>query len=158
MMPAHFLAFAINPALWLLPPKMTSDNARAMVLAVCWQESRLAVRRQQPTGPARSYAQFELVGVAGVIAHRASRAHAAHVCGLLDIEPDVATIYRAIEFNDVLCAAFARLLLWTLPDALPSRLQVERGWSQYLRAWRPGKPHAASWPESFAVATRVVER
>lgn len=152
----HALMLAIDPALSLLPSAMTSDKARAFLLAIAWQESKLAARRQQPTGPARGFWQFEMAGIAGVLTHRRSRVPAAALCAALTIESEVASVYRAIEFNDVLAAGFARLLPWTLPDPLPGHLDVDRGWRQYLKAWRPGKPHAAAWPESYAVGWGTV--
>jgi hypothetical protein len=158
MTPARFLATAIDPALALLPLKMASDQARAMVLAVCWQESKLSARRQQPTGPARGFAQFERDGgVAGVLSHRSSRVAAAKVCQALVVEASVEAVYRAIEFQDVLAAAFARLLLWTVPDPMPGKFEPEIAWRIYLKAWRPGKPKPEAWPESYAVGWQTVE-
>ncbi len=158
-MTAHrFLSTAIDPALTMLPAKMTSVEARAMVIAIAWQESKLEARRQKPTGPARGYCQFERDGgVAGVLTHRSSRVPAAAVCTLLDIDPTVEECYRAIEFQDVLAAAFARLLLWTLPEKMPGKFEPEIGWRLYLKAWRPGKPRPAGWPESYAVAWQTIE-
>ena len=51
----------------------------------------------------------------------------------------------ALADNDILACAFARLLLWTLPDALPGRDDAVVGWSQYRRTWRPGTPHPEPW-------------
>jgi hypothetical protein len=154
--PDLFLDVAVDPALTLLPARMTSVEARALVLAIAFQESALEHRRQQPVGPARGYCQFEEPGVAGVLTHRASRVAAHSLCSALDIEPSVAAVHRAIEFNDVLMAGFARLLLWTVPDPLPSRFEFDRAWRQYVAAWRPGKPKPTRWPSSFALAWNVM--
>lgn len=157
MTPARFLVTAIDPALSILPLKMSSDEARAMVLAVCWQESDLAARRQKPAGPAHGYAQFEHSGgVVEVLTSRSTRVAAAAVCAVLDIEPTVQEVYRALEFQDVLMAAFARLLLWKHPMPLPSRSEVDRGWFMYQSSWRPGTPHPEKWPQSFDIGWRTV--
>jgi hypothetical protein len=156
MTPRLFLEIAIEPALTILPPLMNDIRAKAMILAVCLQESELRARRQMPSGPARSYAQFEPIGVAGVLAHPMTRQHVHSVCQLLDVKADLGAIHHAIEYHDVLCAALSRLLLWTLPVALPRDTDVDRAWTQYLSAWRPGKPRPADWPKNFADAWGVV--
>lgn len=156
MSPALFLALAVDPALRLLPPAMTSIEARAMLVAIAMQESEIAARRQQPKGPARSYWQFEMPGVEEVLTHRATKRHALAVCAALDVEPVVAAVHRAIEFQDVLAATFARLLLWRLPAALPGEFQPDIAWQQYEKAWKPGKPRPAKWPTSYAVAWTAV--
>lgn len=162
MTPARFLALAVDPALSMLPFRMTSDEARAMAVSIAWQETGLQARRQKPSGPARGFTQFELIAVAEVLTHRQSRVAAAAVCAILEIEPTVEQCYRAIEFNDVLCGAFTRLLLWTIPDLMPPEGDVERGWQVYLKAWKPGAAkidpvtHRRRWDESFAVGWRTV--
>lgn len=159
MTPETFHDQALTPALRLLPSPMDTLPARAMVIAICLQESRL-LHRHQIGGPAHGYAQFELGGgVRGVLAHSASRQHIQTVLAALDYDPaaDATSCYAAIEHNDILAAAFARLLLWTLPDTLPGRAAAALGWAQYLKAWRPGKPHRATWDACFARAWNVVE-
>jgi hypothetical protein len=149
MTPFLFLELAVKPALSLLPPAMDSTAARAFVIAICLQESELKARRQLPAGPARGYAQFERPGVAGVLTHAASRQHALAVCHDLDIVPAQSAVHAALQYQDVLCAAFARLLLWTLPQPLPGRDEAPEGWEQYLSAWRPGKPRQSTWLANY---------
>lgn len=151
MTPETFILTAMVPALHLLPERMNTGESKALVLAICLQESRLQHRRQI-RGPARGYPQFETAGIRGVVTHRASSPHAGHVCSALDIAPTVAGVYRAIEFNDVLAAAFSRLLLWTLPQPLPERDDAAGAWSQYIEAWRPGRPHPDTWAANHADA------
>ena len=158
MAPETFLANALIPALRLLPPKMDTPAARAMVLAICLQESRMKYRRQLG-GPARGYAQFELGGgVRGVLTHPASQAHIKYVLTALDYDPmsDPAACYQAIEHNDILAAAFARLLLWTLPTPLPMRGDAQGGWDTYIAAWRPGKPHRDTFDAFYDQAWSLV--
>jgi hypothetical protein len=150
-----FLTTGIFPAMTLLPTRMGARAAEVMVVAIALQESRLKYRRQIK-GPARGYTQFERGGVLGVLNHPISRPHALAVCEALDVAPTVDGVYEAIEFNDVLCAAFSRLLLYTLPWALPGPDAGEEGWRQYLAAWRPGKPHRGTWDEFYRQAWRGV--
>lgn len=151
-----FLASGLLPALNLLPAKMGAPEAQAMVVAICLQESRLQ-HRKQIGGPARGFAQFEKGGVSGVLSHPASRQHAEDVCWALEIEPKVDAVYEAIAFNDVLMAAFSRLLLYTLPDRLPGERDHEKAWNQYLAAWRPGKPHRHTWDHIFDQAWSAIK-
>lgn len=159
MTPELFVDHALGPALKLLPPAMDTPEARAMVVAICLQESKLQ-HRHQVGGPAHGYAQFEAGGgVRGVLAHAASKSHARAVLTALDYasDADVQACYAAIEHNDILAAAFARLLLWTLPDKLPNQDSPDIGWKQYLKAWRPGKPHPESWDEYFNQAWDIIQ-
>ena len=146
----------IEPALAILPPQMTSRRAKAMMLAIGMQESRL-VHRKQINGPARGLWQFERGGgVAGVLRHPATRDHAATVCWRLGNAGTTASVYHQLEHDDVLAACFARLLLWTLPGVLPERGDVAGAWDQYIVAWRPGKPHRHTWDEFYEEAWATV--
>lgn len=159
MTPHDFLKNALEPALLLLPQKMSTNPARAMVIAICLQESQLKDRKQIG-GPARSYAQFEKGGgVVGVLNHYASRQHARIVLSRLDYSEDSGpdACFIAIEHNDILCAAFSRLLLYTLPELMPVKGDPDHGWHCYQKAWRPGKPHRSTWNANFAEAWQTVE-
>ncbi len=153
-----FLQNAIFPALRILPEKMDSHAARAMMIAIALQESRIEHRRQIG-GPARGYWQFELGGgVRGVLTHPASKPYIQDVLAAHDYDPTSPpdACYAAIEHNDILAAAFARLLLWTLPGALPARGDADEAWAQYIEAWRPGKPHPETWPDFYRQAWEAV--
>jgi hypothetical protein len=156
MTPFTFVSVGLTPGFALLPAHMDSPRARAMVLAICLQESGLNHRRQIG-GPARGYAQFERGGgVRGVLSHSTTAGFAQTVCGHLDIPASVDAVYTALEFNDPLAVAFARLLLWTDPGALPDQHSDDEGWRLYLRTWRPGKPHPKTWSGYFGVAHSLV--
>lgn len=156
MTPHTWLHVAAGPALTLLPAHMDSQAARAMMVAICLQESRLE-HRNQLRGPARSYAQFELGGMTGVQEHPASSRHLHTALEALDYADLVPVdLHHAMEHNDVLGAVFTRLLLWTLPRALPMRDDPDEAWSQYLECWRPGKPHPETWNELYAQAWETV--
>lgn len=138
----------------MLPPKLDTQAAWAMLFAISQQESRLDERRQIG-GPARSFWQFELGGIRGVLNHQASQPLIRTVLDRLDYNYDPQTSYTAIEHNDVLAFAYARCLLWTLPGALPTAQQPDQGWAQYIDAWRPGKPHRATWDAFYRKAWEV---
>jgi hypothetical protein len=151
MTPEVWIRNALVPALRLLPPWMDTAPARAMVLAICLQESGLEHRRQVG-GPARGYAQFEQAGVHGVMTHDATWKLVENVLVALDypVDYDEAQCHAAIEHNDILAAAFARLLLWTLPDKLPAQTAPSTAWSQYAAACPAARPRRESWDEYFS--------
>jgi hypothetical protein len=145
--------YAIPAALSTLPPAMASRDAAALLLAIARQESD-GECRVQVGGPARGYWMFEQGGgVRGVLSHPKTADLARTVWRALDY-PNVPTtwaVYDALRHNDVLAAAFARLLLWTLPDALPGQADPDTGWRLYVSAWRPGKPRQERWAESWRI-------
>lgn len=161
----------IDPALQLLPAAMDSPRARVQVLANGLQESGFEARRQlitvrnpstgarelKPLGPATSYWQMERGGgVLGVLTHRGSKFYAQNVCKARGVDPTSPAVWAAIEHDDVLAAAFARLLLWTDPLRLPALGDVQGAWNLYARTWRPGKPHPEDWPGNYRQALDYV--
>lgn len=153
---------AINPALALLPAGMDTQAARVMLLAIGLQESRFTHRRQIG-GPARGFWQFEKGsresrgGVWGVYLHSASKDRLAALCKARSVSCDPDAIYAALEYDDVLAAGVARLLLWTDPKALPPVGDAPASWALYLRTWRPGKPHPHTWPDLYRQAAAQVQ-
>jgi len=150
----------INSGLNYLGKKYRSDAARRLMLAIGYQESAFA-RRIQVKGPARGFWQFETFGgILGVLTHATTKEKAAKLVEKFGIgkvtsankKVIAARLHNAFERekNDPLAAAFARLLLWTDPRALPST--KEEAWEYYLRNWRPGKPHPDRWDESWEYA------
>lgn len=158
MTPQLLLRIAIEPALALLPVKMTSRNAMAMMITIALQESRVKHRRQLGGGPARGFWQGELTGgcCTGIVGHAASRAHVLEVCDALGYSAVPSTLYAAIEHNDVLAAGLARLLLWTEPGRLPLQGEAQYGWDYYMNAWRPGRPHRETWDAFYEQAWAMV--
>jgi hypothetical protein len=145
---------AIAPAFQLLPAPMNSPEAELMLLAIGLQESRFE-HRHQIGGPAHSFWQAEQGGgmVHGVLRHRKTEFLAIAVSDARGIAPITDNeIYKAIEFDDVLAAALARLLLWTDPWPLPKVGECAKAWDLYLRTWRPGKPHRKTWDALYARA------
>lgn len=143
---------AIDQAFQILPVSMDAPIARVILAAIGFQESGYLVRIQYGNGPARSYWQFEngrLAGINGVLTHRASAKLAEAVCKARGVEPERMAVWKAMETDDVLGAAFARLLMYTDPKPLPDN-QAD-AWEMYAkRLWRPGKPHPDKWPASWA--------
>lgn len=146
----------------LLPARYDSREARVMLLAIALQESGLA-HRQQVGGPARGLWQFEQRGgVAGVLAHDASRLQARAVCLLHAVAPTQSDVYGALGHDDVLACAIARLLLWTDPQALPKVGDVEASFACYLRTWRPGAYDRdpvglrRRWSRNYSTAMQVI--
>lgn len=144
---------AINPALLRLPRAMDSDAARVMLLAIGLQESRFQYRYQKiagrpyEKGPARGFWQFERGGgVRGVMNHKHTKDHAQLVCEARGVPFDDVLIHARLETDDILAATFARLLLWADAKPLPKvDASHDETWDCYIRGWRPGKPHRATW-------------
>ena len=152
---------AVNEGLRLLPPAMDSTEARVLMYAIGLQESRFTHRAQVidggGKGPARGYWQFERGGgVTGVLRHPASRFWANSVCNARNIPAQPLNVWLALETDDVLAAALARLLLFTDPARLPAVGEQADSWSYYMRNWRPGKPHPRTWPECYETALKAV--
>ena len=164
MTPETFLSRIIDDGLDFLasfggPP--VSEAARRLLLCIAMQESgaTLDARYQgSPStapGPARGWWQFEQGGgVAGVLQHASSKQLAALTCAHLEVVAAPAAVWRAIEGNDLLSCAFARLLVWTDPHALPTT--ENSGWDCYMRLWRPGKPHRDAWTLNWPRASSCV--
>lgn len=165
--PGRLLTAVIRPALHTLPPNMRGRRAECLLLAIALQESGLR-HREQIGGPAKGIWQFENVGIRGVLDHPSTFDHAHDACeawlypverrenGTATLE-SVDRAHAAVRDNDLLATIFARLALWRLPDALPEPDEGLIGWDQYLRAWRPGKPHPERWADHWATALQAVE-
>lgn len=150
MTPADFLKYILDPGLAFVEHYAgipLAPQSRLLMLAIPGQESNWSHRKQIPVAYARSFFQFERGGgVAGVLQHPASASRIRNVCAALDIPCDVDTVYEVMTWNDTLAVAMARLLLWTDPAALPAVGDRAGAWEYYLRCWRPGAPHPATWP------------
>lgn len=149
----------IDTAMGLLPGAMDTAEARTMLLAIGLQESRLLHRRQivngKPIGPAKGLWQFERGGgCAGVVSHPASRYWVAQVCQARGVAFNATALWNALETDDVLAAAAARLLLFTDPRRLPTVGDTREAWNLYIRTWRPGKPHRQTW-DAFHAQARI---
>ena len=145
--------YTLPAALSLLPTRMDTTLARRYLLAIALQESRFEHRRQIG-GPARGFWQFERGGVLGLIRHPATAPHLQSAVVALKYDAEMAMddvgIHAAIEHNDILACVLARLNLWWLPAPLAA--DQEGAWGQYVSAWRPGRPHPATWGVCWRMA------
>lgn len=142
------LRAVVDPTLaWLAGMGVPSDDrARVMLLAIAGQESAVRERRQRPVAHAMGLWQFERGGgVAGVLTHRATMARAGAVCAARRVEPTASAVHAALERDDVLASAFARLLLWSDPRPLPGMAEELEAWRCYVRIWRPGAYLRPPW-------------
>lgn len=153
---------AINPAYILLgrlapEKKWASPEATVMLLAIGMQETGFLTRIQYGNGPARSFWQFEQGGgVKGVLNHHAVGSVAKKVCDFFGLPVEPKAVWKAMETNDVLGAAMARLLLYSSPKALPKLGEQDAAWKMYENNWRPGRPHPDKWPANYAAALKEV--
>jgi len=155
----QIISSAINPALRLLPPALDTRSARVMLVAIGLQESGLRERVQivqgGGKGPARGLWQFERGGgVRGVLTHQQTAPLALRVCMARQVTAVTSVVWGELETDDVLAAAFARLLLYSDPQILPT--DAAGGWELYLRTWRPGKPKPDTWAGFYSQAQRAV--
>lgn len=162
MTPIRLLSTAIIPALSDLAERGIPDvlDARRFMLAIALQESGLNHRRQvatggQENGPAASWWQFEQGGACkGVLSHELTARRMLEVCEAYNVLPTPAGLWEAMRYQDIVAAAAARLLIYTLPSKLPQT--AADGWDQYVRAWRPGKPRAETWSKNWVQASAVI--
>lgn len=162
MTPERLMNTGISPALAELSSHGIPDSvsARRFLLAIALQESGLKHRRQvvsggEENGPAVSFWQFEKMGgCLGVLSHNSSAKRMTRICMDYNVAATPGGLWEAMRYNDVVAAIAARLLIYTLPSKLP---ETEReGWDQYIKAWRPGKPHAGTWAACWYTATLAV--
>lgn len=150
---------AIRPAFAILPMPMDSATARMLLLAIGLQESEFKYRRQLGGGPARGFWECERGGgVKGVVTNRSTAAHCRNLSLACGIRFDTDAIYTGIEFDDVLAAGVARLILYADPRPLPPMDDPALTWACYLRNWRPGKPRPEDWPENHRLALAAVRK
>lgn len=162
MTPLRLLTTAIIPALQELQLCGIPDtpDARRFLLAIALQESALSHRRQviaggDEAGPAASFWQFESGGgCKGVLTHFQVAQCMRRLCSEFNVNATPQGLWEAMRYNDIIAAIAARLLVYTLPDKLPTT--PEQGWEQYTDAWRPGKPHPHTWAKAWATATTTV--
>jgi hypothetical protein len=145
----------ITAALRQLPERMDTPSARLLIIAAGFQESDFQHRRQMG-GPARGFWQFEEIGCRGVLMHHTTQDVARGLMLSARYAPHSDEAYGAIEHNDVLAAAFARLCFWRLPEPLPHTTDRDGLWHYYRVAWAPGRPRPEKWAESYRKALEWV--
>lgn len=162
MTPQRLYQTAIRPALDELAGLgiPSTPQAARFLLAIALQESALNHRRQvtaggDELGPASSFWQFEQGGgCKGVLTHKSVAKLMMAICDTYNVRATTASLWEAMRYQDIVAAAAARLLIYTLPSKLA--LTEQEGWLQYVSAWRPGKPHPERWHECWRIATETV--
>lgn len=162
MTPSRLLNTAIYPALSDLAGMGIQSNPEAarFMLAIALQESGLRHRRQvvsggAENGPAASFWQGELTGgLIDMLNRPATKPRMRAICEMYNVAPTPAGLWEAIRYQDIVAAAAARLLIYTLPSVLP--VDDMAGWEQYKKAWAPGKPKPDTWPANWALASETV--
>ena len=153
--PGWFTSSILDPGMaWLATlagPKLDSPAVRQLMLTIALQESGMAARTQLGGGPAHGFWQFEQGGgVAGVLHHQLTQKLVLKACVAAIVAPDPLSCWRAIEGHDGLAVTFARLLLLTDPNPVPTH--SDDGWLTYVALWRPGRPRRATWAPNWARA------
>lgn len=165
MMVDHLLTYTVPAAYSLLPEAMRSDQATAMLVAIGLHESGFTARRQL-RGPAHGFWMFERGGgVKGALTHARSTTPALAVYDALQyhrrptdtIARIGSEVFEALTHNDVLACCLARLLLWTLPAALPASDDPAGAFGQYLEAWRPGAYTRGTEAQRTKIRARFVQ-
>lgn len=146
----------ILPVLTWMGHPYDKPPAAALLAAIAYTESDCRWRRQQP-GPARSWWQIEPATALDTL--RRHRLTAGRYWKML-LLPTVTTkepLGPILEWSEAGACVLARMLLWhRLPEPLPRLVpyDVDTALAQYLRAWRPGKPHPDrfrdAWPDAVA--------
>ena len=154
MNPTTFLNVAIRPTLrWMGEP---FDNALAerILLAIAMQESDME-HRHQVGGPAHGFFQFEPIGCAEAI--RIDGLNQTRFFERLVLPTQYDELHVALEWSEAAMVVCARLILWSITRPLPGPHEQADAWRQYIRAWKPGKPHPDRWPANWALACEACE-
>lgn len=146
-----------QPALLMLPAKMRGLQSDVLGIAIGKQESgydeRDQVDAQRQLGPALGLWQFERGGgVKGVNTHPATRDMASALCSHFGVAFTNDACWRYLAQDDEFAALYARLLLWTAPQPLPTIGDEDGAWDYYTSLWRPGEPDRERWRVSYPAA------
>ena len=169
--PAVALASIIDPALALLPPKLTSDKARLMLLATALQEvgagqgdaTVLRTRVQDGDGPAHGLTQYERGGILAVLSNPTTSVLARALCAVRGVPATGYSVHTALLGDDVLGLGLCRLQYFADPAPLPELGDEVGALQAYLRVQRPGAwardPDGVRrrWHNSYGVALRTLK-
>ena len=141
----------INPTLSLMEQRtgiLYNPYAENLLLAIALQESNLSARIQGPNdaGPARSFWQFEKIGVVDVFQRQ--KAPLKVMCDALVLPCEPGKLHLMMAYNDMIACVIARLTLRLDPRSLVLATTEEGAWEYYIRNWRPGKPHRDRWAKT----------
>jgi hypothetical protein len=122
-----------------------SARAENLLLAIALQESNLSARIQGPNdaGPARSFWQFEKIGVVDVFQRQKQPLQA--MCSALVLPCEPGKLHLMMAYNDAIACVIARLTLRLDHRPLAVASTPSDAWDYYVKNWRPGKPHRDRW-------------
>ncbi|MDR3012719.1 MAG: M15 family metallopeptidase [Chitinispirillales bacterium] len=166
-MSKEILINVIDPALAELAEGgvRVTDAARGMLYAAGLQESNLTARFQaMPAssavrkGEGRGLWQMRVDDVNRVLVGGSTRARAETAANGYAGSVNPHAVWATLEYDDILAAIFARLMLWPDPAALPEPTGAnERGaWDYYVRCWRPAPPRQQDWTANWRAAVEAV--
>lgn len=140
----------LHPALALLPESLSGREAEVLLLASGLAASGFQTRRDA-RGPGRGYwrALPDGVMVGGVLRAAQTRDLAVAVCDARQVPPIAERVYSALEHDDLLAAALARLLLWSDPAGLPSLGDEAGAWACYQCHWAVDEAARRDWPAHY---------
>lgn len=143
----------LNPALALLPESLSGREAEVLLLTTGLAASGFRNRRDARS-QGRGYWRAEPDGVmvGGVLRAVQTRDLAVAVCDARQVPPIAERVYSALEHDDVLAAALARLLLWSDPAGLPPLGDEAGAWACYQRHWAVDESDRRSWAIHYRLA------
>lgn len=146
----------IKPVMLELPAKMSSDSVTLQMMVTAKQESGLNARWQTGNGIARGLWQMEQPTVNLVMINKNSAGYLRTFIEQKLKMPMYSTsiIYDALDKDDFMACAMARLLYWDDPNPMPKVGDLNGAWQYYLRIWRPGAPDFTRWQSAYAEAMR----
>jgi hypothetical protein len=147
MTPELLLKLVVRPVVAHLAWPQPRER-ELLLVAIAIQESALKHRRQQPSGPARSYFQIESPTAYDCCTRCIPARRFLQELGVktMMISPE------SLEHNDLAACAIAAGILRLHPGRLPELGDHDGAWQYYLASWRPGSPRPASWPASYREA------
>jgi hypothetical protein len=151
MQPDILLNKVIRPTLDLMDKHVGvpwSAVAENLLLAIALQESNLTARIQGPNdaGPARSFWQFEKIGVVDVFQRQWTPLKT--MCDLLVLPCETGRLHHMMAYNDMIACVLSRLTLRIDPRPLSLATTEDGAWDYYIKNWRPGKPHRNRWAKT----------
>lgn len=148
MRPEECINNIINPTLRLMEQRAGiryNAYAENLLLAIALQESNLMARIQGPNdaGPARSFWQFEKIGVVDVFQRQKQPLQV--MCSALVLPCAPGQLHLMMAYNDAIACVIARLTLRLDHRPLDVASTPSDAWDYYVKNWRPGKPHRDRW-------------
>jgi peptidoglycan L-alanyl-D-glutamate endopeptidase CwlK len=166
-MSKEILVNVIDPALAELAALgvRATDAARAMLYAAGLQESNLTARFQaMPAasavrkGAGRGLWQMRPDDVNRVLSGNSTRERSETAANKHVGSVNPHAVWATLEYDDILAAIFARLMLWPDPAALPAPAAAneQAAWDYYVRCWRPAPPRQQGWAANWRAAVENV--